>query len=117
MSASVDPVDSRELLQNLAHLVLQNPGHYCFANAATYCFLWTTLSMTPCDLHCWGEQRQMLIDFIQSHHETHANLCDEFWFQNILRCWGRLNPSLDFTMLAQQDAAEFVASSKALPST
>lgn len=109
MMEGCQPADPRELLQNLAHLTLHNPGNYCFANAATYCLLWTSLSTTPCDLQiCWGEQRQMLTDFIQNHHDTHANLCDESWFQNILRCWERLNPTLDHTMLAQQDAAEYV---------
>lgn len=42
------------------------------------------------------------------HHENAANLSDEEWFQEILRCWGAMDPALDQSSLAQQDAAEFV---------
>ena len=101
-------VDPREMLQHLAHLTLQNPGNYCFANAAAYCFLWTTLSTEPCEMTVWGQQRQYLTDFMLDHQDNAANLCDEEWFQEILRCWGAMDPALDHSSLAQQDAAEFV---------
>lgn len=99
--------DPRDLLQQLAHIVMQNPGNLCFANAAVYSYLWVTLTMTPCDLSAWGEQRQMLIDFIQTHHDRPANLGDEAWFDDILRCWGIMDHP-DPAQLAQQDAAEFI---------
>ena len=99
--------DPRALLIQLAQLTMQNPHNLCFANAAVYSFLWTTLTMTPCDLSAWGRQRQMLSAFIQSHQDMPANLGEETWFVDILRCWG-ITDHTDPTQLAQQDAAEFI---------
>ena len=50
----------------------------------------------------------MLTDFLLAHHDTHANLCEQRWFQEILRCWGRLQQDADPGQISQQDAAEFI---------
>ena len=97
------------LLQRLAHMSMENPGNICFSNATTSALLWTTLSTMTWSLKAWGKQCQMLHDFICTNPATCINLCDEVWFQQILHCWGLIDPAVSPQRIAQQDSAEFVA--------
>ena len=108
MPASHQIVDMKSLRPHVALLTLENPGNICFANAAILSFMWTMMSIHPCDFQSWGKQRQMLTDFLLAHHDMHANLCEQRWFQEILRCWGRLQQDADPGLISQQDAAEFI---------
>ena len=100
--------DMKQLQTHVALLTLENPGNVCFANAAILSFMWTTLSLQTCDFQNWGTQRLMLTQFLLRHYMTTANLCDQPWFQDIMRCWGRIDPEVDMESLSQQDAAEFI---------
>lgn len=96
------------MLHRLAHLTLENPGTVCFANAAVQSFLWTTLTAHTWNPTYWGEQCQALHDFVSGSHDTCLNLCNEPWFQQILRCWEAGDPTFDPLLIGQQDAAEFI---------
>ena len=96
------------LLLKLAHMTMENPGNICFANATTSALLWTTLSNTKWSLKAWGKQCQMLHDFICTNPDTCKNLCMEEWFQQILHCWGLIDPATCPQRIAQQDSTEFV---------
>ena len=108
MPASHQIVAMQSLRPHVALLTLENPGNICFANAAMISFLWTTLSIYPCDFQSWGKQRQVLTDFLLANHDRHVNICDQSWFQDTLRCWGRLQQDDDPGLISQQDAAEFI---------
>ena len=102
-----DP-DTNEMLHNMAHRTYENPGNICFANAAAQSMLWTTLSMHTWDPTFWGEQCQALLQFCSQAPDCCFNLCNEPWFQQILRCWEARDPTFDPLLIAQQDAAEFI---------
>ena len=100
--------DMRHLLTHVAFLTLENPGNICFANAAVTTFMWTTLSLDPCDFNYWGKQRHQLTSFLLANYATHANLMEQDWFQDTLRCWGQQDPAVDSDDITQQDATEFL---------
>jgi hypothetical protein len=100
--------DMRHLLTHVAFLTLENPGNICFANAAVTSFMWTTLTLDICDFSYWGMQRQQLTSFLLANYATHANLMEQDWFQETMRCWGQQDPAVDSDDITQQDAAEFL---------
>ena len=103
-----DP-NTNEMLHRMAHRTYENPGNICFANAAVQSLLqWTTLSTHMWDPTHWGEQCQALLDFVSNSPDGCFNLCNESWFQQILRCWEARDPTFDPLLIAQQDAAEFI---------
>eukprot|EP00435_Cladocopium_sp_Y103_P030475 s344_g7.t1 len=80
-------------------------------------FLWTTLTVQHCDFTFWGSQCGKLRRFLEQDRSDPADLSQEVWFCDILRCWGRLAHTVELGQITQQDSAEFVQTWLALLET
>ena len=87
-----------ELTAVLCGLSFTNDRNWCYGNSTVYNVLWTLLCLSGEDLSFWGPRHETLISFICRHATTMATLCNESWFQVVLRDWGNTQ--------SQQDSAE-----------
>ena len=87
-----------ELKAALCGLSFTNDRNWCYGNSTVYNALWTLLCLSGEDLSFWGPRQETLISFICRHASTMATLCNESWFQVVLRDWGNSQ--------SQQDSAE-----------
>ena len=109
-SRSWDQFTRGKLIDVVAHAKMANPNNWCFANSALTAFLWCTLSLRDFDPSFWGGHCNTLFDFLMSLEVSTGDLSSETWFQDVLRCWGRLEEISDAGSISQHDAAEFISS-------